>query len=125
MRARVSNPPTNEQEVKDWLIDLVHSVGMNVMMGPISSYSNIPGNEGITALVALDFSHASIHIWDQYKDPLIEFDLFSCKEFDVNKVVDKLKIFDIISIATMFVDRDELESKTSNHCGCDDCSCNM
>lgn len=124
VRARVTSPPTDQQEVHDWLVDLVHSVGMNVMIGPVSAYSDVPGNEGITALVALDFSHASVHIWPDYKDPLIEFDLFSCKEFDINKVIDKLGQFGIISIATEFIDRDELENKTPKKCKCNDCKCN-
>lgn len=119
----MTDPPTDEKFVREWMVDLVHSIGMNVMMGPISSYSNVKGNEGITALVALDFSHASIHIWDKYRDPLIEFDLFSCKNFDPNIIYDKLEQFGIISIATQFIDRDELEAKTKAPCKCKECKC--
>lgn len=123
VRARVTDPPTDQAEVENWLIDIVHSVGMKVMIAPVSAYSDVPGNEGITALVALDFSHATVHIWDKYKDPLIEFDLFSCKEFDVQKVIDKIEPFGIISIATQFIDRDELEFKTPKKCKCVECAC--
>jgi S-adenosylmethionine/arginine decarboxylase-like enzyme len=88
------------------MADIVHAVGMNILAGPMTSYSNIPGNEGITSIVTLDFSHAAIHIWPLYNKPLIEFDLFSCKHFEIDTVLDRLRQFDLLQYNIVLFDRD-------------------
>jgi len=50
---------------------------MKVVAGPTSVYVNEPGNEGITGTVTLATSHASIHVWDNVKPAMFQFDLYS------------------------------------------------
>jgi S-adenosylmethionine/arginine decarboxylase-like enzyme len=60
---------------------------MKVVAGPTSVYVNEPGNEGITGTVTLATSHASIHVWDNDKPPMFQFDLYSCCEFSPKVVL--------------------------------------
>jgi S-adenosylmethionine/arginine decarboxylase-like enzyme len=88
---------------------------MNVISGPHVVYSDMVDNEGFTAVAVLDFSHLSIHTWDKVNPALIEFDLFSCKDFDVNIVLDKLNEFDIITSSQLVVDRDTFDNNQKTY----------
>lgn len=83
-------PDVNELE--EWMKEVVRSVDMNIINGPHFCYSALPSNSGWTGIAVLDFSHIALHTWDD--DQLIEFDLFSCKDFDVNDVIKQLDIFE-------------------------------
>jgi len=110
VRARISNLPKEASVLNDWIKDVVEAVGMKVVSGPMSYYSHDVGNQGFTSVAILDFSHIAIHVWDEEKPALLEFDLFSCKAFDTFEVVDMIdKQFGIISLSHMYVDRDQLE----------------
>ena len=109
IRAYVKNPPTTEIQLSEWCKDVISRVGMNVISGPHVVYSDMIDNEGFTAVAVLDFSHLSIHTWDKVDPALIEFDLFSCKDFDVNLVLDKLNEFDIMTYSQLIVDRDDFD----------------
>lgn len=110
IRAYVSNPPDSGEYLKEWCREVISMVGMKVLDGPHAVYSDeIPGNEGYTATAVLDFSHLALHAWDV--NGLIEFDLFSCKDFDTNIVLEKLNEFDIITYSTLILDRDEFDEE--------------
>jgi S-adenosylmethionine/arginine decarboxylase-like enzyme len=111
VRAYVNNPPQNADRLSDWCKEVVADVGMKVIAGPLVVYGDMPGNAGYTAVTVLDFSHLAIHSWDEVSPGLIEFDLFSCKDFDVNIVLDKLEEFDIVSHSIMMVDRDDFDNR--------------
>ena len=94
VRAYVNSPPKNGEVLKDWCRRVIAAVGMKVLDGPHAVYSSeIPGNEGFTATAVLDFSHLALHAWDC--NGLIEFDIFSCKDFNVGIVLSLLNEFDI------------------------------
>lgn len=111
IRAYVSNPPTSSEQLSDWCREVIHAVDMNVVGGPLTIYSNMDGNKGYTAVAILDFSHLAIHSWDEISPALIEFDLFSCKSFDINLVLDKLNEFGIVTYSTLVVDRDDFDGQ--------------
>jgi S-adenosylmethionine/arginine decarboxylase-like enzyme len=111
IRAYVNNPPKDADRLSDWCKEIVSAVGMKVIAGPLVVYGNMSGNAGYTAVTVLDFSHLAIHSWDEVSPGLIEFDLFSCKDFDVNIVLDKLEEFDIVSHSIMVVNRDEFDNR--------------
>jgi S-adenosylmethionine/arginine decarboxylase-like enzyme len=111
VRAYVNNPPQNADRLSDWCKEVVADVGMKVIAGPLVVYGDMPGNAGYTAVTVLDFSHLAIHSWDEVSPGLIEFDLFSCKDFDVNIVLNKLEEFDIVSHSIMMVDRDDFDNR--------------
>lgn len=101
----VLNPPKKEEELNEWFINLVEKVGMKVVAGPTSVYVNEPGNEGLTGTVTLATSHASIHIWDQETPSMIQFDIYSCKCFNLEQVLDCFKPFELIKAEWMMIDR--------------------
>jgi S-adenosylmethionine/arginine decarboxylase-like enzyme len=111
VRAYVSNPPVHAESLSDWCKDVISSVGMKCVSGPHLVYSEMEGNKGYTAIAVLDFSHIAIHCWDEVSPALIEFDLFSCKDFDVNIVLTKLNEFGIVSYSTLIVDRDDFDNQ--------------
>jgi hypothetical protein len=115
LRAYVKNPPSTEIQLSEWCKDVISRVGMNVISGPHVVYSDMVDNEGFTAVAVLDFSHLSIHTWDKVNPALIEFDLFSCKDFDVNIVLDKLNEFDILTSSQLVVDRDAFDNNQKTY----------
>jgi len=84
---------------------LVDKVGMVVVAGPTSIYVNEPGNEGITGTITLATSHASIHIWDAATPSLVQFDIYSCKEYNIDEVLNHLNEFELQSCDWIYIDR--------------------
>jgi S-adenosylmethionine/arginine decarboxylase-like enzyme len=87
VKGYLKSPPQTEKVLNIWFTQLVDNVGMKVVAGPTSVYINEPGNEGITGTVTLATSHASIHVWDNDKPPMFQFDLYSCCEFSPKVVL--------------------------------------
>ena len=107
VRAHVNVPPTSEKELNSWLEELVDLVGMTVVAGPTSVYVRDEGNEGVTGTITLATSHASVHVWDHEKPSLVQFDVYSCKEYSVDSVLDHLNKFSPESHEWMMIDRNE------------------
>lgn len=106
VKGKIQNPPKEEQPLNEWLKSLVEKVGMKVILGPNSIYVNEPGNEGITGAVILATSHASIHIWDAEQPAMFQFDLYSCKDYKPNDVLNHIdEHFDLKSAYWSFIDR--------------------
>ena len=108
VRAHVNVPPTSEKELNSWLEELVDLVGMTVVAGPTSVYVRDEGNEGVTGTITLATSHASVHVWDHEKPSLVQFDVYSCKEYSVDSVLDHLNKFSTESHEWMMIDRNEV-----------------
>ena len=83
LRGFISNAPTSEQVVIDWLRDFVGRIGMKVVQGPFASMITEEGNRGLTASVMIETSHIAFHIWDEMDPSLIQFDLYTCSELNV------------------------------------------
>ena len=101
----VTNPPKKEELLNKWFTYLVETVGMKVVAGPTSVYVSDPGNEGLTGTVTLATSHASIHIWDNAEPPMVQFDIYSCKEFSLEQVMKCFEPFGLVSYSYMMIDR--------------------
>jgi hypothetical protein len=80
---------------------------MVVVAGPTSVYIDEIGNEGLTGTVTLATSHASIHIWDAYEVPMFQFDIYSCKKYDLQIVIDHLNEMELVDFDWMAIDRNE------------------
>ena len=104
-KGECKKPPLTVEELNSWLSSLVDKVRMKVVAGPTSVYVNDPGNEGVTGTVTLATSHASFHCWSDYEIPMFQFDLYSCSEFTAEEVIDHLKLFNLINIEYMCIDR--------------------
>jgi len=80
---------------------------MKVVAGPTSIYVNEPGNEGVTGTVTLATSHACIHVWDNDEPPMFQFDIYSCKEFSTEEVIEHLNKFELIKLDYIRLDRND------------------
>jgi len=107
MKVWIENPPKEEKILNEWFINLVHVVGMEVVAGPTSVYVNYPGNEGLTGTVTLATSHASIHIWDHYTPAMAQFDIYSCKCFTLEQVMECFNPWGVLKSEWVMIDRNE------------------
>lgn len=107
IKCYAKNPPKEVGYLNQWFINLVDSVGMKVVAGPTSVYVSDPGNEGLTGTVTLATSHSSLHVWSEYEPPMFQFDLYSCKEFDIETVMYNFKDWDLIHVEWIIIDRNE------------------
>ncbi len=73
------------QAIREFLEEVVKRVNMSILEGPIIAEGQVE-NPGISGLVIIDFSHISIHTFTKYNEALI--DIFSCKPFERNPIVD-------------------------------------
>jgi len=109
----VTNPPKKEELLNKWFTYLVERVGMKVVAGPTSVYVSDPGNEGLTGTVTLATSHASIHIWDNAEPPMVQFDIYSCKEFTLEQVMKCFDPWGLIKAEWVMIDRNSTPTITA------------
>lgn len=109
-----SNLPEDPKEqvdfIEELLEDIVVAADMNILSGPHVVYCDKRGNEGVTGTVVIETSHASIHIWENCPNTgrpnLVQFDLYSCKDFDEEKIIDLLIMrLGIMDIQGLLLDR--------------------
>lgn len=106
IRAEVDNAPRNEEWAVIWLREVVEKLGMKVCAGPIAKYVDMVGNKGLTAVVIIETSHIAIHCWDEPTPNLIQFDVYSCGEFDPKTILDELDKFGVRKVEYKFLDRE-------------------
>lgn len=102
VRADIKTPECTPEFIEDWLTRLVAAVGMKVLIPARAIHCDTDGNEGVTGIVCLETSHASIHVWE---DGYLQFDLYSCKEFSTDAVLDLFQPFEPQRIDFTLVDR--------------------
>ena len=108
VKGYMKNPPKTEEAVNEWLKELVDTVGMKVVAGPTSVYVDEPGNEGVTGTITLATSHAAIHVWDEQTPAMFQFDIYSCKDYEPNIVLEHIdKWFGLEKAYWSFIDRNE------------------
>ena len=105
VKALCKKPIRSEAALNKWFTDLVNKVGMVVVAGPTSVYVDEPGNEGLTGTVTLATSHSSIHIWDESQPAMFQFDIYSCKKYELQTVIDHLNEMELISFDWMMIER--------------------
>ena len=85
----------------------IEEIGMKVMMGPYVKYSHMIGNRGITGAAIIETSHIVMHVWDEPDPALLQFDVYSCGEFDPETICNKIKRdFNTTKIEYKFLDRE-------------------
>lgn len=107
VRAEAISPPMDEEFLRRWLEEFISEIGMKVMMGPYVKYSNIVGNRGITGAAIIETSHIVMHVWDEVSPALMQFDVYSCGEFNPETICNKIKKdFVTTKIEYKFLDRE-------------------
>ena len=107
VRAEVYRPPMDENFLTGWLNEFIKKIGMKVMMGPYVKYSNMVGNRGITGAAIIETSHIVMHIWDEVSPALMQFDVYSCGEFDPKTICNKIdEDFAVHKIEYKFLNRE-------------------
>ena len=103
----MKNPPKNEEQLKNWLTDFITFINMKVLMGPYVKYCDKVGNRGITGVAVIETSHIAMHVWDETDPGTMQFDVYSCSEFDPYKIADKLQAdFDVVKLDYKFLNRE-------------------
>lgn len=95
--ANINNPPKDAETAKDWLDRLVVALGMEKLGGPWATYCDDPENRGLTGQVWLTTSHSAFHFWDNCDQPFVKFDVYSCREYDVQTVLELFKEFEPVN----------------------------
>jgi S-adenosylmethionine/arginine decarboxylase-like enzyme len=107
VRAEVYRPPMDEKFLTSWLNEFIEKIGMKVMMGPYVKYSHMVGNRGITGAAIIETSHIVMHIWDEVSPALMQFDVYSCGEFNPETICNKIdEDFAVHKIEYKFIDRE-------------------
>lgn len=107
IRAEVKNPPKNEEQLTEWLRNFITFIDMKVLMGPYVKYCKTEGNRGITGVAVIETSHIAMHVWDETDPGIMQFDVYSCSEFDPYKIADKLQAdFDVVKLDYKFLNRE-------------------
>ena len=107
LRAEANKVPTNEDVLTVWLKDFIESINMKILMGPYVKYCTMEGNRGITGIAVIETSHIAIHVWDEPNPALMQIDVYSCAEFDVDEIANKIKSdFDVVKLDYKYLNRE-------------------
>ena len=107
VNAKVNNAVKSEAQGIEFLRNLVERIDMKIIQGPFASYVNKEGNRGLTGIVMIETSHIAFHIWDEVRPGLVQFDLYTCGELNLDKVLGIFKeTFEVASLEYVLFDRE-------------------
>ena len=106
IRAEVKNPPKTEEQIINWMNNLIAKIDMNILAGPYASKVSKKGNKGISGVAIIDTSHVGIHTCDETDPALVQLDVYSCKEFNKIDVLSCIEEFDPITVDYKYFDRE-------------------
>lgn len=106
IRAEVNKPPHDEEHIKEWFKNLISSIDMKLLRGPISAYVDVPGNKGLTCVSIIETSHIAMHVWDETNPGLMQLDVYTCGAFDPEKVFAAIQEFEPTKIDFKYLDRE-------------------
>jgi S-adenosylmethionine/arginine decarboxylase-like enzyme len=106
VRAELEEPPYSATEIKVWMKNLVDKIGMNILMGPYAIYSDMEGNQGLTAVTIIETSHIALHVWDEAEPALMQLDVYTCSTLNIEDVFDAINEFSPIKVEYKYIDRE-------------------
>ena len=106
VRAELNNPPYSCYEIKEWMRTLVNKIDMNILMGPYAIYSDMPGNQGLTAVTIIETSHIAMHVWDEVDPGLMQLDVYTCSQLNIDDVFEAIKEFEPVKVEYKYIDRE-------------------
>ena len=118
VRAEVNSPPQKNYDLKSELRNLVNHIDMKILSGPHTAYCPVAGNVGWSGTVIIETSSITFHSWTESHYPVIQLDVYSCKDFSVDTILLWLRQFDPERIDYKFLDREhnfkEISSNSLN-----------
>jgi len=93
---------------------LVDTIDMKILMGPYSVYSDMVGNQGLTAVTIIETSHIAMHVWDEVEPALMQLDVYTCSTLNVDDVFEAIKQFDPVTVEYKYIDREHDLTLLSN-----------
>lgn len=106
VRAEVNEPPVDPLWATNWLTQLVHKIGMRILMGPYATYCDVPGNAGLTAAVIIETSHIVLHVWDEQDPSEIQLDVYTCSSLNPQDIFAELEQFDVVKLEYKYLNRE-------------------
>lgn len=106
VRAELKEPPYLPYEIKLWMKQLVDKIGMNILMGPYAVYSDVEGNQGLTAVTIIETSHIALHVWDEAEPALMQLDVYTCGPLDIDRVFEAIQDWEPTKIEYKYIDRE-------------------
>lgn len=108
VNAKVNNAVKSEAQGIEFLTNLVEKIDMKIIKGPFASYVNKEGNRGLTGIVMIETSHIAFHIWDEVRPGLVQFDLYTCGQLELDRVLSIFKeTFNVESLDYVLFDRED------------------
>ena len=106
IRAELKNPPKCAEAIQDWMKLLVDKIGMKILMGPYAVYSDMVGNQGLTAVTIIETSHIAMHVWDEVDPALMQLDVYTCSTLNIQDVFEALSDFSPVDVKYKYIDRE-------------------
>lgn len=94
------------QWYETWMSGLIEDLNMTALVEPKAVRDVTVGNEGITAFSIITTSHIVLHTWETQDPFKLQLDVYSCKSFNIDTVIHRLKDFDIMNVKYKFLDRE-------------------
>lgn len=106
--AEILSPPGSNDidRTTQWLKELIEAINMKILLGPHFVYCDMPGNRGLTGIVAIETSSITCHIWDECKPGKLFLDIYSCSSIDLDIIWNKLLYFNPTIVDYHFIDKD-------------------
>jgi len=98
-------PFVSTEFTSNWIREIVSKIDMEILYAPRAVRCDKLNNEGISAFCLITTSHISLHSWEKTDPNLVQLDIYSCKDFDVNIILDDLNNFNPIDLKYKFLDR--------------------
>lgn len=106
IRAELNNPPKCVEAIQDWMRSLVDTIDMKILMGPYAVYSDMVGNQGLTAVTIIETSHIAMHVWDEVDPGLMQLDVYTCSTLNIEDVFNAIQVFKPTSVEYKYIDRE-------------------
>jgi S-adenosylmethionine/arginine decarboxylase-like enzyme len=106
VRAELNNPPKCTSAIDLWMRKLVDQIDMKILMGPYSVYSDMVGNQGLTAVTIIETSHIAMHVWDEVDPALMQLDVYTCSTLNIEDVFKALEQFEPVKVEYKYIDRE-------------------
>ena len=106
VRAQVNTPPQKEFDLESELRSLVRHIDMKILSGPHTAWCPVEGNMGWSGTVIIETSSITFHSWTESHYPVIQLDVYSCKDFEIKTIMMWLQQFDPERVDYKFLDRE-------------------